>query len=235
LEEAIIGCGVLLNPETPPEVARRRLSGVNTFQMPNQLAPFLLQLNRYRIRKYLEAGSFLGGTFYIVDSYLRLTQPENEGGTAIDIADRMQDFEAYRAVHPETRFFEMRSLDFVPERTYDLAFLDSDHSYEYLSQEFAHFLPHARLIALHDIVSTHPFCPGTRRFWNEIQHQFPHHEFVEQYPGRSGVMGIGLVETERVVYADPRDQSTPRRTSSAQAHPNNHVAATDAIFGSGAY
>ena len=117
LNEAIIRCGVLLSPETPPGLARRRQSGVNTFQMPNQLAPFLLHLDNYRIRNYLEAGSFLGGTFYIVDSYLRLTQAGYEGGTAIDIANRMQDFEANRAVHPETRFFETRSVDFDPGRT----------------------------------------------------------------------------------------------------------------------
>ncbi len=219
--------------EAPPEVRRRLLFGVNTFQMPNQLAPFLLQLNRYRIRNYLEAGTFLGGTFYIVDSYLRLTQPEYEGGTAIDIVNRMQDFEAYRAVHPETRFCEMRSVDFVPDRIYDLVFLDSDHSYEYLSQEFAHFRSHARLIALHDIVSTHPYCPGTRRFWNEIKNQFPHHEFVEQYPGRSGVMGIGLIETKLAEFADARHPSPAHSRSTLNAASRSAV--TDAIFESGAF
>src|SRR5690242_17716646 len=74
LEEAIMRCGVMMSPEAPPDVTSRAIIGVGSFQMPNQLAPFLLQMNRYRIRNYLEAGTFLGGTFYIVDSYLRLTQ-----------------------------------------------------------------------------------------------------------------------------------------------------------------
>jgi hypothetical protein len=196
LELAVIESGVLPGPESPAEISEISVGGVNSFQMPNQLAPFLVHLAQYGIKNYLEVGSFLGGTFYIVDTYLRLTQPEYIGGTALDIVDRMQGFQEYCAVYPATRFHEIRSLDFVPEQVYDLVFLDGDHTYDYLRQEFAHFLPHARLIALHDIVSTHPHCPGTRRFWNEIKGQYPHHEFTDQYPGQQNVMGIGLIETE---------------------------------------
>jgi hypothetical protein len=159
---------------------------------------------------------------------------EYEGGTALDIVDRIQGFQEYQAAHPATRFYEMRSLDYTPEKVYDLIFLDGDHTYEYLRQEFAHFRPHARLIALHDIVSTHERCPGTRRFWNEIKDQFPHREFTDQYAGTTNVMGIGIVETENA--EPPRGAGRPRPDPiSETTDRDRHKAAIDEILASGQF
>jgi hypothetical protein len=115
------------------------------------------------------------------------------------------------------------------------------------------------LIALHDIVSTHPYCPGTRRFWNEIKGQFEnrlrrggqahfapkapqnepvpggsYHEFVEQYPGRQNVMGIGLIETELAEFA-PEYQQPRHDDSRTMAQAGDHAAAIDEILGSGGF
>ena len=72
----------------------------------------------------------------------------------------------------------------------DYLFIDADHTYEGVRQDFRSYGPLVRsggLIAFHDIV-THK--KETRceveRFWNEIKAQYRHQEFIE-YPGADGL------------------------------------------------
>ena len=193
VESAVIECGLYIGDEVPSGLDRMS-AGVRALQMPNQLAPFLIYLNRFTIRTYLDVGAYFGGTFYIIDTYLRLTQPKYRIGYALDPYNQLRDFQSYQSMHPSTRFIETRSIDYVPEQMFDLVFVDGDHSYEYLCQEFIHLWQYARLMAFHDVVSNHYMCPGTKRFWQCIRSKFVAQEFIDQYDGMSGVMGIGVIQ-----------------------------------------
>ena len=196
LEEAIIQCGVFLSDETPESIRSRGIQGVDSYQMPNQLAPFLLHLNRYPIKSYLEVGVFRGGTFYIVDSYLRLTQPEYHGGVALDSEAKMEGLESYQEAYPSTRFVHMKSRNYEPSYV-DLVFIDGAHRYRQVDRDYRHFKPWTKLLAFHDVVSTSHHCPGTKRHWRAIRSNYVSVEFIDQYPGADSVMGIGLLDLER--------------------------------------
>jgi predicted O-methyltransferase YrrM len=72
----------------------------------------------------------------------------------------------------------------------DYLFIDADHTYDGVRQDFQAYGPLVRsggLIAFHDIV-THKKetqCE-VERFWNEIKRQYRHQEFIE-YPSAGGL------------------------------------------------
>lgn len=80
-------------------------------------------------------------------------------------------------------------------RKIDFLFVDGDHTYEGVSQDFElyHPLVHPNgLIAFHDIVE-HPSesqC-NVHRFWQQLKPRCRHVEFVEDW--KSGFAGIGLI------------------------------------------
>ena len=77
----------------------------------------------------------------------------------------------------------------------DLLFIDGDHTYDGVRQDFEMYGPLVReggLIALHDIVpNPSPVCT-VDRFWLEIKDRYPTHEIVEDW--KQGTMGIGVVK-----------------------------------------
>lgn len=80
----------------------------------------------------------------------------------------------------------------------DFLFIDGDHSYEGVKQDFEMYSPLVRkggIIAIHDIV---PIIPGSKeegcevsRFWNEIKTKNKTQEIVEDW--NQGSCGIGIL------------------------------------------
>ena len=72
----------------------------------------------------------------------------------------------------------------------DYLFIDADHTYEGVRQDFQSYGPLVRsggLIAFHDIVTHNKDTQcEVERFWNETKRQYRHQEFVE-YPGAGGL------------------------------------------------
>jgi cephalosporin hydroxylase len=85
----------------------------------------------------------------------------------------------------------------------DFLFIDGDHSYEGVKQDwqtYSAFVRSGGLIAFHDIVPDYASRFGIRtncdagavnEFWREIKQEFPHFEFVED-PTQDGY-GIGVI------------------------------------------
>jgi predicted O-methyltransferase YrrM len=85
----------------------------------------------------------------------------------------------------------------------DFLFIDGDHSYTGVKQDFLNYSPLVRpggLVAFHDIVEdnethygvvTGGWSGGVPRFWQEIKKKYQHTEFVKHY--QQGGLGLGIL------------------------------------------
>lgn len=83
----------------------------------------------------------------------------------------------------------------LKEKNLDVLFIDGDHSYNGVKEDFENYFPLVRkngLIAFHDIVE-HP--PGSNcevsQFWNEIKNKFEHKELIAKKKEKWA--GIGVI------------------------------------------
>jgi hypothetical protein len=173
--------------------------GLRLWQLPNQFAPYLLEVARHGVRRYLEIGVRHGGSFTATVEYLSRVG-ELEEAVAIDI-DAIPALLPYPLDQPSVRLMQAdtgtdRFAAWMRRHPgFDLAFIDGLHSYEGCRGDFETMRSRARMIALHDI-SNH-IEPEVGRVWADIRRdyadEYDFHEFTAQYV-ESGPpdMGIGL-------------------------------------------
>lgn len=169
------------------------------FQTPKQIADAILELLKYDINTYAEVGIFKGGTHILMDSFLKLKNP-NLKSVGIDIQDKRltEDIKPYINLHIGT------SLDFEGQH-FDLVFIDADHSYEGVSTDYQNLGQYANIVMFHDINDDR--CPGVVKFWNEIKEGKKYKEFKYQ-TNNENVHGIGLLFNEIEEYPLIRHLST---------------------------
>jgi predicted O-methyltransferase YrrM len=176
-------------------------------QKPKELSELLWLVEDLRPSNVLEIGTFAGGTLYC---WCRLADPA-ANLISIDLPQAR-----YGGGYTEEREREMQLL-FPSERQHlhllrgdshdpatvekvksilggnglDLIFIDGDHTYEGVRQDFEMYGPLAApggVIALHDILE-HP--PQTdcevRRLWNEVKDDYRHREITSPPAGWGGI------------------------------------------------
>lgn len=177
--------------------------GIQSWQYPVQFARYLTILAERNIRSYVEFGCRFGGTFIIVVEYIRRFSDLNLA-VAMDI-EQTAIMTAYAAQTPDIRYViansaSPQSVSFLGGNQWDLAFVDGDHSYAGCTNDYQSVKNSAKLIALHDIVSS--ACPGVVHAWGEIRKVVPQArlvEIVDQYRDvqertRKNFLGIGLID-----------------------------------------
>lgn len=188
----------------PPERRGSTGSGLRFTQFPNQFAPYLVAAGRLRVRSYLEIGVDHGGTFLITTAYLSRLAPLDRAAAV----DRFEVPALRSRVAPAATTDVLRAdstsrrvADYVAERgPFDLVLIDGDHSEEGVRRDLELVRPHARAIALHDIVGAN--TPGVRAVWDwirtDLADAYELHEFTAQYPQTAAALdggtalGIGL-------------------------------------------
>ncbi len=171
----------------PASLRRFAATGLQAWQMPNQFAPYLAQLSRYRIRSYLEVGVRQGGTFVITTEYLNRFHTI-ERAVGVDIAHSPSTAE-YARTKPRARFVRLNARSRRFRRLvrrggrWDLVLIDGDHHEEAVRRDLENVIGAARIIALHDIVTA--VAPGVRKVWGEFKSsqaaRFDFFEFDRQY------------------------------------------------------
>ena len=159
LEELIIDFGVNIidMPNEYPEYIKtyKPKLDMRIWQQPNQLAAFLswIHSKRLEINNYTEIGIAYGGTFYIIDSYLRAINPNFTYSTGVDCIPKPHDSYNYLTKFTETKIIQSKSLNYIPDKPIDLCLIDTIHTYEQVKKEYELFKNYCKYIAFHDVAS----------------------------------------------------------------------------------
>lgn len=157
-----------------------------------------------------EIGTARGGTYYVWNRYLDATKyvsidlPGGQfgGGHSIrrtkflgEICRRSGVEQAFLRGNSHSSETANRVEKTLGEREIDFLFIDGDHTYDGVKDDFERYSPFVAdggLIAFHDIVDIehNPDCE-VDRFWNELQDEFETTEIIADPEQDRG--GVGLI------------------------------------------
>jgi hypothetical protein len=202
LESLIIKLG--FNRETlreQPQIVKDNGGGLLIWQYPNQFSKYLCLLEKQKISSYIEIGCRWGGTFVLTNEYLKRFNIMNKS-IAVDIIK--SPVEEYCLNNNETEFKEINSQSdefkkYMSDNYFDLIFIDGDHSYNGVKNDYEISKNSGKIFVFHDIVNA--VCLGVVQFWNELKvkesNTYDFFEFTEQYEDvfnntRQTFLGIGV-------------------------------------------
>jgi|TARA_Y100000310_G_C20677417_1_gene813887 hypothetical protein len=164
-------------------------------QLPHELAQFLAFLKQHSgdISSYLEIGIATGGTFILIDGFLRATNESYRGSLGLELDNNvcLKLYGPYAQEYPSCKWIQIDSRFFEPQKQYDLWFIDGNHSYNFVLHDFNNALKQAKYIAIHDIALMH----DVKRIWKNIKDSYTDTwEFINEDPNFGKACGIGVVK-----------------------------------------
>jgi len=183
-------------------------------QNMNELLGLVREVEQLELSTVCEIGTLKGGTLFI---WCQLARPdatvfsidlpggEFGGGyseRSLPLFDAFtKDGQRLECLRGDSHAEETRQ-DFASrlgERRLDFLFIDGDHTYDGVRQDFEMYAPYVRpggIVAFHDILPR-PELPEIEvwRFWEELKQSHRHREFIEHDKGSRSI-GIGLVHID---------------------------------------
>lgn len=139
-------------------------------QVPTELVDFLLYAARTQPRSMIEVGVFTGGTAIFAAAFFKALFREFEY-VCLDIKDQI-------LILPKTderlqmRYEFGKSSDDFVGRSFDLVFIDGDHSFKWAKRDYLNLGRHAnKICAFHDINAKEylPLGGGVYTFWRHLR------------------------------------------------------------------
>ena len=201
-------------------------------QKPCELRWLIELLRDRQLDVVVEIGSAQGGTLFawsaVAEADALLVSIDLPGGafgggsseeTARTFSEFVQADQQLRLIRDSSHLASVKaSLEReLGGREVDFLFIDGDHTYDGVKQDFEMYAPLVRdggLIAFHDI-AVHPTIPACEvdRFWNEIKAEFEHVERLDEDDPSWG--GLGVLVYERSRRGSRRRRRSPQRGPSA--------------------
>lgn len=187
------------------------------FQVRQEMLQFLMRLSERPPRSIVELGTAYGGTLFL---FARIAMPDATivtvdmpagpfgGGYPRTHTPLFKSFardkQRIRLIRGDSHSPDtLRAVREIVGTTVDLLFIDADHTYEGVRNDFETYSPLVRssgLIAFHDIVDGPPEAVGgVPRLWKELRERVPCEEIVADWS--QGGYGIGII---RKVILDTR-------------------------------
>lgn len=197
---------------TPESAVKHIFSwdSVRPWQAPAELLELARIVQAQHPRTMLEIGSARGGTLFVwcqmadpQATVVSIDLPEGAfgGGYGADRVPIMhklkQNGQKLHLLQADSHSLEtLRQVEGILEANrVQFLFLDGDHSYEGVRQDFEMYSPLVApggIIGFHDIVEAPAATAGeVNRFWNEVKLRFRHRELIDD-KAHSGY-GIGLL------------------------------------------
>lgn len=173
-----------------------RGSRLRIIQYPLELARWLILLAQHQVKSYVEIGTSTGGSFLMVDSYLRAAVPGYVRSVGYDRKNKLRDWNEYRSRFPSAEFRCQGSSEMdISGEQFDAAFVDARHIERWVLQDHDKVLAaRPRLIGFHDILlARSTVCVA----WEKIKKRHPASwEFVDQAIPEQLRWGIGVVKVD---------------------------------------
>jgi hypothetical protein len=169
------------------EKYRPYFSPTGLWQQPDELAGLLHYLQQQPISSFLNIGTFNGNTFNFMADFLTQNNP-NMRCVTVDNRDWGAE------INPKYQYVIGTSRDFIGQ-TFDLVFIDGDHSYITARADFNFVGRTAKFCALHDIADSFIRAElplgGCVTVWNELKKEignvYDTFEFIATEIGRAHV------------------------------------------------
>jgi cephalosporin hydroxylase len=182
----------------------QRHMGGGACQIPWEIESAINMISEVRPRVMCEIGTFDGGTSLLFSRFLKTL----DLFVCIDLyVKNKQMLRLLAPANQKLHFIEKSShststmsavAELLGGRKIDALFIDGDHRYEGVKQDFECYRKFVRdggLILLHDIVEDNgrgrAWAGGVPKLWQEVRSKFPHHEFICEHD-QSG-FGIGVL------------------------------------------
>ena len=188
---------------------------IGAIQNDIELLGYLNYLKDKNIKYALEIGTCKGGSLFLLTRTVR----EDAVITSLDLPGgkfgggytwwRALLYRAFRLKNQQLNLLRLdshqkSSLDLVKkiygENKLDFLFIDGDHTYNGVSQDFEMYAPLVKeggLIAFHDIAITNNKEVNVDVFWGEIKKNYQYVEFIGDPKGESFPVGIGIIHYKR--------------------------------------
>lgn len=201
VEELLFKVG--LNAENAWELPTQMIKsngGLKIWQYPNQFSKYITFLASLKPKSYLEIGCRWGGTFIFTREFMNKVNKLDES-VAIDLIESPVNVYCN---DKDCKFIQLDShsdefTQFMKGKYFDCIFIDGDHSYQGVKQDYLVTKDNGRIFVFHDIISD--ACPGVVKFWNDLklyeEDNYTFYEFIDQYNEvfeRTGqkYLGIGV-------------------------------------------
>jgi Methyltransferase domain len=201
------------------------------YQQPRQIAQAMIYLHDKEIKSYLEIGAFYGYTFAFVTAYLSKFGLERaiafDSNKYFDMYEQVEKnipsvIMDYIARHgPIERNGHKGWIKILEGNQYDLVFIDGNHAYSAVKEDYENVGKYAKICMIHDINDMYieDECEGGGpvQFWKELKydqliksklgHSFGgstgecHYVMEDReikeftyHPEQKRVMGIGIIQ-----------------------------------------